>query len=72
MLKISNGGITECIGDIFMERMESRTKGPTFKSYMESNQLEWPLKGDNSKYLRNVWRQEVFLSLEATENVTKT
>lgn len=55
-----------------MERMESRTKGPTFKSYMESNQLEWSLKGDNSKYLLNVWRQEVFLSLEATENVTKT
>lgn len=28
-------------------------------------------QGDNSKYLLNLWRQEVFLSLEATENVTK-
>lgn len=43
----------------------------TLKSYMQPNPLEEPWAGDYGKYLLNLWRQEVFLSLEATENVTK-
>lgn len=38
---------------------------------MQLNPLEWPWEGDNGKYLLNLWRQEGFLSLEATENVKK-
>ena len=29
------------------------------------------LEGDNGNYTLNLWRQEVSVSLEATENVTK-
>lgn len=54
-----------------MEAMESRPRGPTLKSYMQPNPLEEPWAGDYGKYLLNLWRQEVFLSIEATENVTK-
>lgn len=59
------------MGDILTERMESRTNVTTLKSHMQLNPLEWPWEGDNGKYLLNLWRQEGFLSLEATENVKK-
>lgn len=58
-------------GGIFMEAMELRPRGPPLKSHMQPNPLEEPWAGDYGKYLLNLWKQEVFLSLEATENVTK-
>lgn len=57
-------------GDIFMEGMESRTQGTTLKPHMQFNPLAWPWERDSS-YLLNLWRQEVFLNLEATGNVPK-
>lgn len=40
-------------------------------SHMQLNPLERPWEGVNGKYLLNLWRKEVFLNLEATENVKK-
>lgn len=57
-------------GDIFMEGMESRTRGPTLKSHMQSNPLEWPWEGD----MVNIYQisgGRKSLSSEATENVTR-
>lgn len=34
---------------------------------MQSNPLNCSWEGNSGKYLLNIWRQEVFLSLEATE-----
>lgn len=53
-----------------MEWMESQTRGNT-QIHMHFDPLEWPWEGDNGNYTVNLWRQEVSVSLEATENVTK-
>lgn len=74
MLRISKGGITECIREVFLWKGWSQGREASLLNpnhSMQSKSLEWPWKGDNGKYLLNLWRQEVFLSLEATEKVTK-